>query len=463
MADDPKGIYFAPNNQGFATILPDRRDPNVFDYMERGMMQRAAQRRQGEEQRQKDLEKVKGFDTYRYYLPATTEMTNDLIGFVSQEGYNPAEFQRRVALYTQLSQAQMQMKDFDEITFKEYDDDARITDAAKEAYIGKFRKDSSMQGLMQAAKETPDKTWFTKEVGGSEFMNEPEVMKTAFDNKVIDWIQNSEEGEAFAVKYFGRSLRGISSENVKMKMRSIARFDEATGQFIVKNPDQLIQDGFLMAFQGDQFANRIIEDRAIERHKSQGLEGPVEDQTRAEVLAEMLNPYAKAGEMEQGTKMQIGRDYYNPGDEANAALAQRLYKKVESLIDMDKKAPYSGEVKDPVFKGYEFGDYKLGDVVQDGTETYIEFQEKVVDEYGITKWEPRKDVFTIDWIYKTLPQSVASKFEKIAFDKGRITETGDFRSKANKSGYTDEELQSKLGTKAPVKKKPITLSDIFNK
>lgn len=431
MAGDAKGIYFAPNNQGFATVLPESKQPNMFDYTSKAMLQDAAKKKREADDKAKALAKVEGFDTYRYYLPATSQMTDDLIDYVSNEDYDPAEYQRMLAKYKDLAQASHQLREYDELAFKEFDDDSRIKATVKPAYISKFHTDSSIEGLERTAKAPPpDKHWFLKETGGSIHVDETEAVKKTLEGPLLDWMVTSEEGNALAVKAIGKSLRTLTTEQSKVKMRSFAQYDETTGAFAVKDVEALLDGGALDVFMGDEVMNRVIEDKAIALHKEKGVEGPLTDETRAEVLRGILNPYAQQGEAEKGTKIQIGRDYYSPGDEANTAIAQRLYNKIESLMDREE-----GAATDPVLKGYEFGDYKLGDITSDGSETYIEYQEKVYPEGGDPYWEDKRTLFTIDWIYKTLPSSVSGKFEKIAKTKGRITDQGNFRTEAGSYGY----------------------------
>lgn len=334
---DPKGIYFAPNNQGFATILPERRDPNMLDYVQRGMMHKAAQKRKEEEDKQKRMDDIKAHDAYRFYAPALTEQWMKLISDVGNETIDPISQKQRSVLLTQLSESSLQMKAEDERIQQMYKQNDMINEGtAFESFITRYRNDKTIQGLMEASQTQPDAEYFLKEVGGSANLNEANVMKNAVDTSFSDWMVDSEEGKDLLRQRFGYAINHMSREQLKIKAKAFASYDEKTGRVVAMDPDQLIEAGALDAFKAHPYSNRVIEDRAIALHEREGMEGPITDITRARVLKDMLAPFAQTGEVDKGIKDNYVSDrvpYQAYGD------SQRKNKAVDWITDASRGEP----------------------------------------------------------------------------------------------------------------------------
>lgn len=335
---DPKGIYFGQGNMGFATILPDQRNPSMAEYVQQDQYRRGALAANQPDNRRKDLESIKNFDTYRYYNPVMSEAYEELVNYVKQPNYDQGEFLIKKNELAQLSQAQMQLKDYDDITFREYDDDKRILDEAKALYVQKYRSNGTLEGLKEAAKSTPNKTFFLNEIGGSDVINRSEAFKVAADTVLPDWMINSVEGRNLMQKRYGNSIFSFETEYQRTKAKAFAKYDEATGQIVAMNADELINAGVLEAFQQDPYTNRIIEDEAIALHKASGVEGPVPDALRAEVLKGYLDPRAKAGEVEKGTKRTTASDFIPASQAQGRETKTTATKWLDSALTGDRNA-----------------------------------------------------------------------------------------------------------------------------
>lgn len=323
---------------GFATILPEKDVKSMPERVQEDQYKRAMLTSKQKDTRAEDLASIKAFDTYRYYLPVTNQLVENLVDYVRKPDYSSSEFQLMKAKATQLSQAAMQLKDTDDLAFKEYDDNPIYNDDVKTGYVEKYRSNATVEGLEQAAKTVPDKYWFLKEVGGSRFINEGEAFRAAIDKEFQDWLMTSEEGMNFQRQRFGNAINQFSSDFEKQKLKAFAKYDEATGRIVSKDADELIEAGVLVAFQQNPNTNRLIEDKSIEYMKNQGIEGPVTDEIRAEVLKSYLDPRAGVGQIEKGTKRTTASDFIPASQAQGRETKTTATKWLDSALTGDRNA-----------------------------------------------------------------------------------------------------------------------------
>ena len=281
---DPKGVYFGPNNTGFATILPDSDKPTVLDYAIKLEGQKARDNQLRQKQAQDGLKDIKNFESWRYYTPAINQRYTDLINDIKKGGIDPVDLKMRANELANLSNTSMQLQGEFKAAQGQYKSDKKVS-GAEEWYINKYHSNPTTDHLNNLSTQGVDPYKFLDEQGGSQYINSTEAFQDVINTSFKDFVKRKDETDP-SRKYIGRGLQQVTQEQFESEFRSFAQIDPKTGNIAVKDIDQLIDDGVLSVFLEDPYTKRIIEDAAA----AKSGDGPVDDNVRAEVLRDMLAP-----------------------------------------------------------------------------------------------------------------------------------------------------------------------------
>lgn len=318
---DPRGISFSESNRGLATILPGQ-EAGFFNYASNvEQMRRAADegaQKRKQEARKQAWDLIKEGKSYRIFSDALGQMTNEIIEYAGTDDFDETELMMQVGKLATLKENSLQIQTEVDKGLQSYKENSDLYINPEDWFFNKYFKDGNVETLEAISKEGLNFYGFLNEQGGSARINKTTAFQNVLSTAFKDWVEQrtlTPEGRA----RYGNVLNQFNERLDEQKFKQFARVNSQTGKLEVRNPDELIADGVLDVFMGDENTARIIEDAAIE---ISGDAEAVTDEHRAEALRKFLVPYSGAGSTTTETRSRFVNDYFDARGQADRETKQ---------------------------------------------------------------------------------------------------------------------------------------------
>lgn len=318
---DPRGISFSEANRGLATILPGQ-EAGFFNYASNVEQMRlaaeAGAQKRKQEARDAALKDVKDGKAWRWYSDSLSKMTNEIIEYAGTDDFDETELSMRVGELAALKENSLQLQNEVEAAQQAYKETKDLYVNPEEWFYDTYFPDNSVDSLRKVSKEGINPFGFLNEVGGSARINKTTAFQNVLNTAFKEWVQQrtlTPEGRA----RYGNVVNQFTERLDEQKFKQFARVNPQTGKLEVRNPDELIADGVLDVFMGDENTARIIEDAAIE---IAGDAKTVTDEHRAEALRNFLVPYSGVGSSTTETRSRFVNDYFDAQGQADRETKQ---------------------------------------------------------------------------------------------------------------------------------------------
>lgn len=260
MPTDSKGVYYDPSNRGFATILKRAEEGSFFD----SALNVAKRRKQEEAQKRDDILKMLTPDDV--WAPYSESANNILLSGVESLASGDLDRAGAMKLAVQYKTAQDQAKGMQELhttAITNYAKDSRIDEnKATEWRWGQAVGDGSIDFLKEALNKGVDDVGFLNEFGGSQYLNDSEVVTYLVDNlrTTLEEFETDETKE-----YYGPGGIRYTSQKIKeLRNQAFTRVpDPENGnqyKLVLKDAQTLKNEGLLDSFMEDPYFNRMVQD-----------------------------------------------------------------------------------------------------------------------------------------------------------------------------------------------------------
>lgn len=260
MPTDSKGVYYDPSNRGFATILKRAEEGSFFD-----SALNVAKRRQAEEAKKRD-DILKMLTPDDVWAPYSESANNILLSGVESLASGDLDRAGAMKLAVQYKTAQDQakgMQDLHTTAIANYTKDSRIDEnKATEWRWGQAVGDGSIDFLKEALNKGIDDVGFLNDFGGSEYLNDSEVVTYLVDNlrTTLEEFETDETKE-----YYGPGGIRYTSQRIKqLRNQAFTRIpDPENGnqyKLVLKDAQTLKNEGLLDSFMEDPYFNRMVQD-----------------------------------------------------------------------------------------------------------------------------------------------------------------------------------------------------------
>ena len=295
---DPKGLYYGQGNAGLATVLPDSNPAAMAQAVEAQKMKKAALAQKKQEAIDKRREGINkqlsnvdnpGFyfhDKFQDDFKVVMKEVTDLMDAGDMDAAERATVMGVQRLNGFTTAANQKDEDISGARKAILDNDM-LTEEGKEQAINEL---SSQMTDEEGATLHPSKMGdlgvdWTKE-GYGKFINESAAIKQALDDVDMQQITETFLESSDNVKNLGNGVMKIEGEEVSTSLALFLKYDKESGEILVKDDQDLVDDGIVDRLMTDPALRRIVDDRVKENNPN--IEAKGIDIARAGELRKIL-------------------------------------------------------------------------------------------------------------------------------------------------------------------------------
>lgn len=454
MAEDAKGVYFGGGNMGLATVLNSNQTAQTQQRLDKQAQRKIAEQVKAKEEKDKQAEKLKNFDSWRYYSGALQKEYQSIADDLKAGKLDNIELQLRLNDYASKAKSSLDLKQEYDAATKDFQANKKVLNGpATEYYLNTYHGDPSVDNLKKISSEPLNRYKFLDEKGGSKMINPTESFKDVVENQLGGWVENEIQNAAAKGKVVARGLMEFKNSTDFSKIKSFTEVDEKTGKIRVKDIDKLIESGVTDLFDKDPYTGRILEDRADEIIGAREATPEERQRVKTQVLREILQPYGSTGTVKsEDTKAFRNYSVKDSGGSGKSddTEARRIYdvfksRSVGTGADVGEKKKYTDAmvkkynlpkelvgkeyIESTALQGYKDeqgralgrivyreGDTRFGGVAR------VEVIGKDADGNEKKTWQ----TLTLNQLESFLPRKVYDQVEALARGEGRIDANGNF-------------------------------------